>query len=140
MRGEAGDSKVEVDAHGRVIRELGHDPGVPGNDVWLTIDAELQKFTAQQLAGESAACVVMDTDNGDVLALVSTPGYDPNWFNTGVTGQQWRELTTSDYKPLLNKAISGTYPPGSTFKTVMALAAVDNGMDDLVVNCTGSNT
>jgi penicillin-binding protein 2 len=138
IRGGAGDSKVEVDAHGRVIRDLGHNPGVAGKDVWLTIDAELQKFAAQQLADQSAACVVMDVDNGDVLSLVSTPGFDPNWFNIGVTGSQWRDLTTSDYKPLLNKAIGGTYPPGSTFKTAMALAAVDNGMADLVVNCTGS--
>jgi penicillin-binding protein 2 len=138
IRGEAGDSKVEVDAHGRVIRDLDHEAGEPGKDIWLTIDAELQKYIAQRMADQSAACVVMDTDNGDVLALASTPGYDPSWFNNGVSGPQWRELTTSEYKPLLNKAISGTYPPGSTFKTAMALAAVDNGMDDLVVNCSGS--
>ena len=111
---------------------------MPGQDVWLTIDGELQRFADQRLSGESAACVVMDATNGDVLALSSTPGFDPNWFNVGVTGPQWRDLTTSDYKPLLNKAIAGTYPPGSTFKTAMALAAVDNGMDDLVVDCTGS--
>ena len=138
VRGEAGASRVEVNANGRVIRELGHQSGTPGDDVWLTIDAELQKYTAQRLDGESAACVVMDVNSGDVLALASTPGYDPNWFNDGVTDAQWRQLTTSDYKPLLSKAIGGTYPPGSTFKTAMALAAVDNGMDDLVVDCTGS--
>jgi penicillin-binding protein 2 len=136
--GEAGASQVEVNAYGRVIRELGHEPGTPGKDVWLTIDAELQKFAAEALATESGAAVVMDVETGDVLALASTPGYDPNWFNVGVTGPQWRDLTSSEYKPLLNKAISGTYPPGSTFKTAMALAAVDNGMDDLVVNCSGS--
>ena len=136
--GEAGASQVEVNAYGRVIRELGHEPGTPGKDVWLTIDAELQQYAAKCLEGESAACVVMDVESGDVLTLASTPGFDPNWFNTGVTGPQWRELTTNDYKPLLNKAIGGTYPPGSTFKTAMALAAVDNGMSDLVVNCTGS--
>jgi len=138
IRGRAGASRVEVNAYGRVIRELGEDPGVPGQDVWLTLDGELQRFADQCLSGESAACVVMDAGTGDVLALSSTPGFDPNWFNVGVTGPQWRELTTSDYKPLLNKAISGTYPPGSTFKTAMALAAVDNGMDDFAVNCTGS--
>jgi penicillin-binding protein 2 len=131
-------SRVEVNAYGRVIRELGKDPGVPGQDVWLSLDGELQRFADQRLSGESAACVVMDAANGDILALSSTPGFDPNWFNVGVTGPQWRELATSDYKPLLNKAIAGTYPPGSTFKTAMALAAVDNGMDDLVVDCTGS--
>ena len=138
IRGKAGDSRVEVNAYGRVIRELGKDPGVPGQDVWLTLDGELQRFADQCLSGESAACVVMDAAKGDVLALSSTPGFDPNWFNVGVSGPQWRELTTSDYKPLLNKAISGTYPPGSTFKTAMALAAVDDGMDDFAVNCTGS--
>jgi penicillin-binding protein 2 len=138
VRGEAGASRVEVNAYGRVIRELGHEPGVAGKDVWLTIDAEVQKYAAQSMETESAACVVMDVESGDVLALVSTPGFDPNWFNAGVTGPQWRDLTSTDYKPLLNKAIGGTYPPGSTFKTAMALAAVDNGMDDLVVNCTGS--
>ncbi|HVZ28022.1 MAG TPA: penicillin-binding protein 2 [Rhizomicrobium sp.] len=138
VRGEAGASRVEVNAYGRVIRELGHEDGVAGKDVWLTIDAELQKYTTQCLAAESAACVVMDVNNGDVLALAATPGYDPNWFNNGVTDTQWRQLTTADYKPLLNKAIGGTYPPGSTFKTAMALAAVDNGMDDLVVDCRGS--
>ena len=138
LRGRAGASRVEVNAYGRVIRELGKDPGVPGQDVWLSLDGELQRFADQRLSGESAACVVMDATNGDVLALSSTPGFDPNWFNVGVTGPQWRELATSEYKPLLNKAIAGTYPPGSTFKTAMALAAVDNGMDDLVVDCTGS--
>jgi len=138
LRGRAGASRVEVNAYGRVIRELGKDSGVPGQDVWLTLDGELQRFADQRLSGESAACVVMDATSGDVLALSSTPGFDPNWFNVGVTGPQWRELATSDYKPLLNKAIAGTYPPGSTFKTAMALAAVDNGMDDLVVDCTGS--
>jgi penicillin-binding protein 2 len=129
---------MEVNAYGRVIRELGHQAGVPGKDVWLTIDAELQNFTAQQLAGESAASVVMDVTNGDVLALASTPGYDPNEFNVGITPDQWKVLIQDDHKPLLNKAIGGTYPPGSTFKTAMALAAMDNGMDDLVVDCTGS--
>ena len=138
LRGRAGASRVEVNAYGRVIRELGKDSGVPGQDVWLTLDGELQRFADQRLSGESASCVVMDATNGDVLALSSTPGFDPNWFNVGVTGPQWRDLATSDYKPLLNKAIAGTYPPGSTFKTAMALAAVDNGMDDLVVDCTGS--
>jgi penicillin-binding protein 2 len=138
VRGHAGAKRVEVNAFGRDMRELGSVPGVPGQDVWLTIDREVQSFTDKRLGAESAACVVMDVDSGDVLALSSTPGYDPNWFNRGVTGPQWRALTSSDYKPLLNKAIGGTYPPGSTFKTAMALAAVDNGMADLVVDCTGS--
>ena len=139
VRGEAGDSKVEVDAHGRIRRELGKKDGAPGQDVWLTIDGELQRFADQRLGDESAAAVVMDVQNGDVLALSSTPGFDPNWFNVGLTGPQWRDLTTSDYKPLLNKATSGIYPPGSTFKTAVALAAIEAGIatPDYHVNCSG---
>jgi len=138
LRGKAGDSKVEVNAFGRVVRELGHDPGVPGEDIWLTIDQQVQAFVSQRLGGESAACVVTDVATGDVLALASTPSFDPNAFNVGISPQQWHALTGDDHKPLLNKALSGTYPPGSTFKTAMALAAVDNGMADLIVDCTGS--
>jgi penicillin-binding protein 2 len=139
VRGEAGDSKVEVNAYGRIVRELGKNDGAAGQDVWLTIDCELQRFADQRLGDESAAAVVMDVETGDVLAFSSTPGFDPNWFNVGVTGPQWRELTTSDYKPLLNKAIGGTYPPGSTFKTAVALAAIDAGIatPDYHVNCNG---
>ncbi|MBV9043632.1 MAG: penicillin-binding protein 2 [Alphaproteobacteria bacterium] len=140
VRGEAGASRVEVNAYGRVIRELSRDSGVPGQDVWLTIDSELQRFTDQRLGDESAAVVVLDAQTGDVLALSSTPGYDPNLFNVGITSAQWKDLTTNDHKPLLNKAISGAYPPGSTFKPAMAMAAVQNGLADLHVNCSGALT
>ncbi|MBV8978992.1 MAG: penicillin-binding protein 2 [Alphaproteobacteria bacterium] len=138
IRGEAGASRVEVNAYGRVIRELSRDPPVPGKDVYLTIDRELQSFTDQRLAGESAACVVMDVATGDVLALSSTPGFDPNLFNVGIGQDQWRALMTDDHKPLINKAIAGEYPPGSTFKPAMAMAAVQNGLSNLQVNCSGA--
>src|SRR6185312_11930028 len=139
VRGEAGDTRVEVNAYGRIVRELGKNPGVPGQDVWLTIDCELQRFADQRLGGESAAAVVMDVETGDVLALSSTPGFDPNWFNVGLTNAQWKGLTESDFKPLLNKVTSGIYPPGSTFKTAVALAAIDAGIatPDYHVTCTG---
>jgi penicillin-binding protein 2 len=140
VRGRAGASRVEVNAYGRVIRELSREPGQPGQDVWLTIDCELQRFTDQRLGTESAACCVLDAQTGDVLALSSTPGYDPNLFNVGITPDQWKALTTDDHKPLLNKALSGAYPPGSTFKPAMALAAVQNGLQDLQVVCTGALT
>ncbi|HEV2563397.1 MAG TPA: penicillin-binding protein 2 [Rhizomicrobium sp.] len=140
IRGTAGSDRVEVNAYGRVIRELGREPGVPGSDVYLTIDRQLQQFVAKSLGQESAACVVMDVANGDVLALASTPGFDPNLFNVGIKPDQWSALTTDDHKPLLNKALSGTYPPGSTFKPVLAMAAVDNGLADLKVVCSGSIT
>ncbi|MDE2182747.1 MAG: penicillin-binding protein 2 [Alphaproteobacteria bacterium] len=140
MRGKAGASRVEVNAYGRVIRELSTLPGQAGEDVYLTIDCQLQRFAEERLAAESAACIVMDVETGDVLALASTPGFDPNLFNVGISNDQWKALTTDDRKPLLNKAVGGVYPPGSTFKTAMALAAVDNGLEDLQVNCTGSMT
>jgi penicillin-binding protein 2 len=138
VRGDAGASRVEVNAYGRVIRELSSEPAVPGKDVYLTIDRELQHFTDQQMAGQSAACVVMDAQTGDILALSSTPGFDPNLFNVGITQDEWRGLTTDDHKPLINKAVSGEYPPGSTFKPAMALAAVQNGLSKLQVNCSGA--
>jgi len=83
--------------------------------------------------------VVMDVNNGDIIALSSTPGFDPNWFNVGLSGAQWRDLTTSDHKPLLNKVTSGIYPPGSTFKTAVALAAIEAGIatPDYRVSCSG---
>ncbi len=140
MRGEAGASQVEVNAYGRVIRELSKIPGTPGQDVYLTLDCQLQRYAEERLASESAACVVMDVETGDVLALVSTPGYDPNLFNVGINNTQWQDLLHNDHKPLMNKVLSGAYPPGSTFKTAMAVAAVENGLADLQVHCSGSMT
>ena len=142
VRGEAGASRVEVNAYGRVIRELGHEPGVAGKDVWLTIDAEVQKFAYQRLGTESAACIVTDVMTGDIIAMASTPGYDPNEFNVGITPDQWKTLTGDDHKPLLDKTMAGVYPPGSTFKPVVAMAAVASGIatPDYRVSCSGSMT
>jgi penicillin-binding protein 2 len=139
VRGTAGASRVEVNAFGRIIRELGKDPGTAGQDIWLTIDRQVQQLTYEKMAGESSAVVVMDVNNGDVIALASSPGFDPNWFNVGLSNAQWHDLTTNDYKPLLNKVVGGTYPPGSTFKTALTLAAVDAGIatPDYRVHCSG---
>lgn len=140
IRGTAGTSRVEVNAYGRVIRELERIEGTPGDDLYLTIDRELQSFTHQRLKDESAACTVMDAQTGDVLALVSTPGYDPNAFNIGLTNAEWNALTRDPHKPLLNKAISGAYPPGSTFKIAVALAALEAGAitPDTHITCNGA--
>ena len=139
IRGRAGASRVEVNAYGRVVRELGKDAGEPGDDVYLTIDRQVQALADQKLGTESAAMVVMDVNNGDIIALSSTPGFDPNWFNVGLTNAQWHDLTTSDHKPLLNKVTSGIYPPGSTFKTAVALAAIEAGIatPGYRVSCSG---
>jgi penicillin-binding protein 2 len=140
VRGRVGASRVEVNAHGRIIRELERDPGTPGTDVHLTIDRELQSLIHQKLKNDSASCAVMDVATGDVLALVSTPGFDPNAFNVGLSPEEWGDLINNDYKPLINKAISGAYPPGSTFKMVVALAALDAGAitPQTVFHCTGA--
>jgi penicillin-binding protein 2 len=140
VRGHAGISRMEVNAYGREIRELSRDPAESGADVYLTIDRQVQQFAFQRLGSESAACAVMDVSNGDVIALVSTPGYDPNLFNVGISPQQWHDLLTDDHTPLIDKALAGLYPPGSTFKPTVALAALDAGAitPEFSVLCTGS--
>ena len=139
LRGKAGVSRVEVNAYGRVIRELNRREGQPGGEIRLSVDAELQSYTMGLLAGESASAVVMDVHSGDILTLASTPGFDPQGFNIGLTQQAWADLTTDPRNPLLNKAIAGQYPPGSTFKMIVAMAALDAGMisQDQKVFCEG---
>lgn len=130
LRGARGSLKVEVNAFGRVIRELPEqsEPAVPGEDVRLTIDADVQRFAHERLSGESAAAVAMDVETGDLLALVSTPGFDPNQFVTGISQTDFNALNENEYRPLFNKALQGTYPPASTFKAVVALAALEAGV------------
>jgi penicillin-binding protein 2 len=129
LRGAAGTSHLEVNALGRVIREVRREEGKPGRDLVLTLDSGLQTFTHERLKGErSAASVVLDVRNGDVLALASSPGYDPNIFNTGLTQKTWNSLVHNPLSPLINKAISGQYAPGSTFKMMVALAGLEAGI------------
>lgn len=128
LRGTGGSSQVEVNAFGRVIRELSRQEGQPGGEVALTVDLELQRFVADRLKGESASAVVLDVQSGDVLAMVSTPAFDPNAFNRGLSGEEWRALSTHPMTPLINKSIAGLYSPGSTFKMVVALAALERGV------------
>ncbi len=127
LRGRAGNVQVEVNSVGRTIRELARTEGQAGANLVLTIDSELQNFTYNRLKDESAAAVVLDIHNGDVLALVSTPGYDPNPFVRGLTNTEWQDLLNNPHTPLNNKAISGQYPPGSTFKMMTALAGLESG-------------
>jgi penicillin-binding protein 2 len=127
LRGRAGVSRVEVNAVGRVIRELSRREVQPGGDVTLTIDADLQQFAANRLGDESGSIVVMDVNTGDVLVMASTPSFDPQVFNVGLTQRVWQELKGDPRMPLVNKSIAGQYPPGSTYKLVVALAALENG-------------
>lgn len=128
LRGKAGVSRVEVNAFGRVIRELNRREGQPGEDLRLSLDAELQNHMMDLLGDESASAVVMDIHSGEVLGLASTPGFDPQAFNIGLTQQAWTDLTGDPRNPLMNKAIAGQYPPGSTFKMIVAMAALDAGL------------
>ena len=128
LRGSSGSSKVEVNAYGRVIRELERKDGQSGAEVQLTIDMELQRYICRRLGNESASVVVMDVRSGDILAMVSNPSFDPNSFNRGLTSSEWQSLISDPRAPLINKAIAGGYAPGSTFKMCVLLAALDKGV------------
>jgi penicillin-binding protein 2 len=128
LRGKAGNRRIEVNAAGRVMRELGRDDGIPGTDVQLTIDHSLQNYAQARMADESAAAVVMDVRNGDLLAMGSAPAFNPNLFVRGISSSDYRDLTENDYRPLANKTVQGTYPPGSTFKMITAMAGLEAGV------------
>lgn len=140
LRGEAGGNRVEVDARGRVVGEdaEGSRPAVPGKEVVLTLDADVQNRALEVFGEESGGCVVMDVRNGDILCMVSSPSFDPNLFVGGVPSAVYRALADYERRPLLDKAIYGTFPPGSTFKMTTALALLDAGIDPTErVHCGG---
>jgi penicillin-binding protein 2 len=127
LHGATGFEQVEIDAAGRGIRTLSRSAPISGNDVTLTLDIRLQQVAELAFGGRRGALVALEPSTGAVLALVSKPGFDPNQFVDGIDPQYWAELNTSPDKPLNNRAISGVYPPGSTFKPFMALAALQLG-------------
>lgn len=140
LRGVAGTSEIEVNAYGRVVREITSRPGQSGQDAVLGLDMAMQDFVTRRCASEpSVSCVVLDAATGDVLALVSSPGFDPTLFSTGLTPALWQELSSDPRNPLIDKAIGGVYPPGSTFKPVVALAALTAGTvtPDSAITCPG---
>ncbi|MGJ3258392.1 MAG: penicillin-binding protein 2 [Rhodospirillales bacterium] len=139
LRGTGGSSEVEVNAFGRMIRELSRREGQPGAEVTLTLDMGLQEYIAKRLGDESASVVVMDVRNGDVLAMVSNPAYDSNDFNRGLSSAEWQRLVNNERSPLINKSIAGVYSPGSTFKMMVLLAALEKGVisPDHKVHCSG---
>jgi penicillin-binding protein 2 len=129
LRGGAGESQLEVNSYGRVIRELARREGDAGSDLVTTLDIGLHQFAHQRLSSEMAgAAAVMDVYTGDLLALVSTPSYDPSAFYRGLTTDEWQELSNDIYGPLTNKAVAGQYAPGSTFKMMTALAGLRAGV------------
>jgi penicillin-binding protein 2 len=125
LRGRAGAVQLEVNAVGRVIRELDRQEGTQGQEITTTIDNDLQAQVLKRLGDESASAVVMDCRNGEVLAMATNPSFDPSVFNSGVSQAQWIEWTNNRRAPLINKAAAGLYAPGSTYKMVVALAALE---------------
>ncbi|MGI8840306.1 MAG: penicillin-binding protein 2 [Caulobacteraceae bacterium] len=141
LRGTAGARKVEVDVKGRVVR---HDPAgdiasIPGAPIKLTLDADIQNRALEVFGEESGAAVMLDCRGGDLLCLLSAPSFDANRFVKGLTGPEYRALAGYERKPLFNKALTATYPPGSTFKTMVALAALEKGIDPATTHtCNGA--
>jgi penicillin-binding protein 2 len=128
LRGENGGQQIEVDAFGRKLRVLDEVPEVPGANVHLTLDFGLQQAAEEAMGDQEGAVVVLDPNDGAVLAMVSKPAFDPNQFARGITEEEWRALVTDPLHPLSNKAIQGQYPPGSTFKIVVATAALEENI------------
>ncbi|MGD9864713.1 MAG: penicillin-binding protein 2, partial [Pseudodonghicola sp.] len=139
LRGKAGAKRVEVNATGRVMRELDRREGQPGADLQLTVDADLQGYIQARLGQESASAVVIDCETGDLRAIASSPSFDPNLFVRGISVADYRALTQDIHRPLASKSVQGVYPPGSTFKMVTAMAALEQGLigPDDTVYCPG---
>ncbi len=137
--GKVGFQRYEVNAFGKRIKQIQVDQGKSGQNFKTTLDLEVQKFTAQILEDKAASVCVMDIYNGDIISLVSSPSYDPNAFVHGIKKKYWKNLINNEKKPLINKAISGLYPPGSTIKTIVALSALENKIIRPLntVRCTG---
>ena len=127
LHGTTGYEEVEVSAGGRAMRTLSRTPATPGNNLILSIDIELQKVIEQAFGNRRGALVAIEPSTGDILAYVSMPTFDPNLFVEGIDQQNWEELNNSPDKPLVNRPLSGSYPPGSTYKPFMALAALELG-------------
>ena len=131
LHGHVGHQQVEVNAQGRIIRVLERTPPEPGKNIYLTLDLSLQTVALSLMQGRKGSIVAMNPDNGDILALVSSPAYDPNPFVNGIDSKSYKVLLSSRDTPLINRALSGKYPPGSTIKPFLAIAALMFGVRDV---------
>jgi len=140
VRGRRGAELVEVNVYGKEIKNMGRIDPVSGYNVVLNIDADLQKTAWGAFEGRSGAAVALDPRNGSVLTMVSSPSFDPNLFNSGISGEQWSKIANNPLTPLSNRVISGQYPPGSTYKLIIAAAALEEGIitPDTKFFCDGS--
>jgi penicillin-binding protein 2 len=140
LMGESGGRQIEVNALGRKMRVLGSVEPNPGNNLYLTLDLELQKAAEEAMAGKNGAVVAMDPQSGDIFALVSKPDFDPNLFSRGISSENWKSIINNPARPLQNRATQGQYPPGSVFKIIMALAALEEKVitPDTAFHCSGA--
>ena len=140
LQGTGGTVKLEVNAYGRVMKEIERKGGKEGDSLTITIDSRLQKAAYEAFGNNSGAAVVLNVNTGEILALVSTPSFDPNLFTNGISYKHWNALLNNERTPLINKAVSGQYSPGSTFKIVVALAALEAGAinENTKYNCLGA--
>ena len=139
LMGDRGGRQIEVNALGQKIRILGQVEPTPGNNLMLTLDLELQKAAEKAMEGKRGALVAMNPQNGDILALVSKPDFDPNLFTRGLSVESWRNILENPAHPLQNRAVQGQYPPGSVFKIIVAIAALEEQVisPDTAFYCTG---
>jgi penicillin-binding protein 2 len=141
LRGQDGSQDIIVDSHGRQVGLLGREPATPGQNLKLTIDLDIQNAAEQAMGDRNGAIVAINPHTGAVLALVSRPAFDPNDFSVKVSRGEWNKLITDPRHPLLDKAIQAQLAPGSTFKIIMSLAGLENGIaQNMTVNCTGGAT
>ena len=139
LRGQPGGQRVEVTARGKLVKELDPKPDRSGGTVQLTIDSNLHDYAARRIGDQSAAVVVIDVTNGDILAMPSMPSFDPNNFSDGISKNEWKMLSGDDHLPLVDKTLESLYPSGSTIKPSMAMALLNAGIDrHQRVNCTGA--
>ncbi|MFV0625817.1 MAG: penicillin-binding protein 2 [Alphaproteobacteria bacterium] len=139
LRGKGGNLKLEVNAYGRIMKEIERFDGVPGNNISLSIDVRLQEKAYELFGEEAGSAIVMNVQTGEILAFTSFPTYDTNMIVKGISSKDWNELRNNEKKPLINKAIAGQYSPGSTFKMIVALASLENNAikKDTNIYCTG---
>ncbi|MCJ7494449.1 MAG: penicillin-binding protein 2 [Deltaproteobacteria bacterium] len=140
LKGENGGRQIEVNALGRKMRVWGQVEPNPGNNLFLTLDIQLQKAAEEAMMGKKGALVAMDPQNGDILALVSKPDFDPNLFARGISPENWKRISENSSHPLQNRAIQGQYPPGSVYKIIMAIAGLEEKMitPETTFHCSGA--
>ncbi|MFL2898321.1 MAG: penicillin-binding protein 2 [Candidatus Pelagibacter sp.] len=137
--GTNGVQRYEVNAFGKRVKELDHEKGKKGENIRITIDTEIQKFLTESLKDKSGSISVMDIFTGEIIAIQSSPTFDPNMFIYGIGNEEWKKITKNPLKPLLNKTLSGLYSPGSTIKPIVALSALENNVinKNFKVRCSG---